>query len=164
MAYKLTLDGGLLDAKVLLPAVRTLKEWQNDGKVELFRADRASGVPAIPSPAPMGGRSRAHPRKIDSGGVSFARVSGVLYPHRDTHRLSMSEINDVTHLMVHHTTKHPIFVTTNQNFIDRGKREHLKVAFQIVVMTPQEVVTMLEEPVFGNDTPPSPKTRGAHES
>lgn len=74
-------------------------------------------------------------------------MSAVLFPLRDPQRLNMNEINDVTHLLRHHTLGHTIFVTTNaQNFIVEGKRERLHSLFKILVLTPEETVVALGKP------------------
>jgi hypothetical protein len=152
MIPKLTMDGGLLRENSLLPAVKTLKAWETEGRIEIFESDRpkpapgsaAFGWPGAPGPARSHFRFRGT-RKTESGGISFQRVSAVLFPLRDPQRLNMTEVNDVAHLIRHHSLGHAIFITTNsKNFITEGKRERLQVAFKISILTPEEAVTALE--------------------
>lgn len=157
MVYKLTLDAGLMRAPVLLPAVNVLKAWESEGKIEIFEADRAKeatntlnpGWPGAAKPptrsAWPGARAKAQ-KKNDSGAASFQRISAVLFPHRDSHRLSITEVNAVAHLQRHVTNARSVFVTSNtRDFIDDGRRERLNTVFKIVVMTPEETVTMFQK-------------------
>ncbi len=58
----------------------------------------------------------------------------------------MGDLNDVMHLIFHKKSKHEIFVTTNaKSYVSDGRREHLMRAINVIVMTPEEVVKMLEE-------------------
>src|SRR5687767_13669088 len=103
MALKLTLDGGLLRESVLLPAIKTLKKWEAEGKVELFETDRAKESTTGPQgwpggPAPIRNSKFRVAKKSDSSGASFQRISAVMFPHRDSLRLNMTEVNDVAHL------------------------------------------------------------------
>jgi hypothetical protein len=168
MVPKLTLDGGLLRESVLLPAIRTLKKWETEGKIELFEADRAKetrsspniGWPGAPPPAKPHTRFKAA-KKSASGGVSFQQISAVLFPQRDPHRLNMTEVNDVAHLLRHHSMGNTMFVTTNaQNFILEGKRELLQAIFKIMIMTPDEAVMVLQK---SHDLEPATKKQVAHE-
>lgn len=151
MIPKLTLDGGLLREAVLLPAVRTLKAWDAEGRIEIFETDRAKEV-STPSDSSYGwpGAKRPHPRakvarKVEAGGVSFAGISSVLFPQRDAHRLSLAEVNDVAHLLRHFTQGRTIFVTTNtETFIAGGRRERL-AALKIIVLTPDEAILAIEK-------------------
>ena len=150
MIHKLTLDGGLLRESALLPAVQTLKTWEAAGKVELFEADRAKEVKTEPGWSSPVAPSKTHPRfrsmrKTEASGPSFQRISAVLFPHRDPNRLNMTEINNVAHLLRHHSLGHSIFVTTNaQDFVAEGRRERLQTAFKIVILTPDETVRALK--------------------
>jgi len=142
----LTLDGGLLREATLLPAVRTLANWQAEGKIELFECDRISAVAAPVASSRMAGMQSRYrgPRRGSSTGPSFQRISSVLFPRRDPSRLNMTEINDVAHLVHHYSLGHAMFVTTNvKDFIADGKREHLKAAFNLLVFTPDEAVGAL---------------------
>lgn len=148
MVYKVTLDGGLLRDTELLPAVRALQSWASEGKIEIFESDRAKDVkpPVDPwtTPRPTGPNRYRTVKKVDTKGASFQRVSAVLFPMRDAHRLNMTEVNDVAHLIRHHTLGHSMFVTNNtKDFIANGKREQLQNAFKLVVLTPDEAVTVL---------------------
>lgn len=152
MIPKITLDGGLLRASVLLPAVRVLRAWEAAGKVELFESDRAKAAPtaAWAPPSPSRGRFPARARvarkSSASGGASFQSFSSVLFPSRDPQRLNIGEVNDVAHLLRHHSLGHSLFVTTNvDNFIADGKREKLLAAFKLIVLTPDEAVQVLEQ-------------------
>jgi hypothetical protein len=147
------LDGGLLRENVLLTAVKTLKNWEAEGRIELFEADRAKespssqtfGWPGAPPPPRAPSRFRG-PKKSSPGSLSFQEMSNVLFPGRDPHRLKMNEVNDVAHLVRHHSLGHTFFVTTNvESFMAKGKREYLKAKFQIVVLTPEETVLALEK-------------------
>lgn len=169
MVPKLTLDGGLLREGVLLPAIRTLKSWETEGRIELFESDRAKerpaartqGWPGGPSPSRPHSRFRA-PRKLDSKGISFQQISAVLFPMRDPHRLDRIEVNDVAHLLRHHSLGHAIFVTNNEkNFIADGKRERLEAAFKILILTPEETVQALSE--SGSIDQTEKKGRASHE-
>jgi len=148
---KLTLDGGLLRDAVLLPAVRTLKMWESEGKVEMFESDRAKGStqsswPGAPKVQPAPSTRFRSSRRTEAGGLSFQRISLVIFPRRDPHRLNMTEVNAVAHLMKHHALGHSIFVTNDSDsFISEGKRERLKSAFKIVILTPEEAVGSLSE-------------------
>lgn len=150
MIPKLTLDGGLLRENLMLPAVRTLKTWEEQGRIELFESDRAKEVAAAPKgynwPGAKTVTSKAKvARKTDSGPVSFRGISSVLFPHRDAHRLSIAEVNDVAHLLRHYSQGRTIFVTTNtENFIEDGRRERL-AALKIIVLTPEEAILALEQ-------------------
>src|SRR5688572_896536 len=103
MALKLTLDGGLLRESELLPAVKTLKTWEAEGRIELFESDRAKettgqqGWPGGPAPVRPHSKFRVA-KKSDPSGASFQRISAVLFPHRDSLRLNMTEVNHVAHL------------------------------------------------------------------
>lgn len=146
MVYKLTLDGGILREAVLSPSVKILKQWEAEGKVELFESDRAK---TNDGPTWAGSRRGAHGfnvfRKTDPGNISFQRVAAVLFPKRDPNRLNMTEVNEVAHIIRHHTMGRSIFITNNVAvLIADGKREGLKTAFQIVVSTPEEAVSALQ--------------------
>lgn len=149
----LTLQGGLLREPELQPSLKILKSWEEEGKVELFETDRLKESAATQALAAVPTKP-AHPRykpkrKADSGAVSFQRVSAVLFPGRDTHRLNMTEINYVSHLISHHNSHRSIFVTANTGeFIDQGKRQRLLAAFKIVVYTPEETVEILKASNF----------------
>jgi len=166
MVYSVTLDGGLLREHTLLPAVRKLKDWAAQGKIRLFETDRADDSVSV-SKSGWPGEQRARPsrghrslKKMDSAGASFQRIAAVLFPVRDPNRLSMTEINDVTHLLRHHSLGHSLFVTTNErNFISEGKRERLQAAFNIAVVTPDEAVRFLTASESWSETA-SPERRG----
>jgi len=151
MVPKLTLDGGLLRENVLLPAVRTLKAWEAEGRIEIFESDRAKEEPTTskaaygwPGARTVSSRAKVA-RKSEPGTVSFQGICSVLFPNRDAHRLSIAEVNDVAHLLRHHTQGRTIFVTTNaENFIVDGKRERL-AALKIIVLTPEEAIVALEK-------------------
>lgn len=150
MIPKLTLDGGLLRDNVMLPAVRTLKDWEAAGKIEIFETDRAKEVASSskgaynwPGARTVTAKSKVA-RKTESGSVSFLGISSVLFPHRDAHRLNIDQVNDVAHLLRHHSQGRTIFVTTNaENFIADGRRERL-AALKIIVLTPEETILALE--------------------
>ena len=151
MVYKVTLDGGLLRTPVLLPAIQTLKAWEAEGKIELFESDRskevkiASGWPGAPKPVGFSRRVRTT-KRAEPGGLSFQRIAAILFPCRDPHRLNMTEVNDVTHLIRHHALGHSFFVTTNvRDFIADGKRERIKAISKIMILTPEEAVALLKE-------------------
>ena len=158
MIPKLTLDGGLLRELSLLPAIRTLKTWESEGKIEIFEADRAKeaptgqqGWPGGTPPARLSPRHRTI-KRTEKNGLSFQRVCGVLFPNRDSHRLNMTEVNDVVHLLRHLTLGHFIFVTNAPSFIAEGKREKLQAAFRTVILTPEETVIALKETEPWDDT------------
>jgi len=155
MPYKVTLDRGLISANPPLIAIATLKTWEAEGKLELFEADRAketrsneinSAAPPSANQSPWGRRGKPPPKRNSPSAITFAQIAAVLFPHRDAHKLDMAQINDVAHLVRHHSLGHSVFVTLNQrDFIDDGKRKRLHAIFKILVMTPEEVVTMLHE-------------------
>jgi len=160
MVYKLTLDGGILREVPMGPAVRTLKLWETEGKIELFESDRAkdTGVPAVhgwpgaPRRGVAPGRVRAV--KEPPGGPGFQSVSVVLFPGRDPHRLSMTQVNSVAHLLRHHTLGHSLFITNNKvDFINEGKRERLQALFKIMILTPDEAIQVLRK---SNEWPEAP--------
>jgi hypothetical protein len=148
---KLTFEGGLLREQNLLPAVRTLKALEAEGKIEIFETDRAKETKAAsnaaynwPGAAPRSTKSRA-PRRPAAGAVSFQNLSAVLFPQRDAHRLNITEVNNVAHLLNHHTSGRTIFVTKNAEvFLADGKRERL-ATLKIIVLTPEETVVALEQ-------------------
>ena len=156
MIYKLTIDGYLLTAEDPSKAMKTLKRWKEEGKVELVDVDPPKTAreqpygwpgapPKPPSPYPQRNMSRGRLKKDEPGSPGFKGIASVLFPHKDPQKLSMTEINDVAHLLIHHASKNELFVTPNQGFIDGGKRERLKTAFGIIAMTPDEAVSMLSE-------------------
>lgn len=155
VSYKLTLDGGLMREYSLAPAVATLKAWQAEKKIEIFETDRPDvtdtpqsgwpGARATPVEKPWGAKRRPPPKNPAAASM-FGRMSAVLFPMRDTHKLSISEINDVSHLVRHLTLGRTIFVTRNAaSFIEQGKREKLRSIFQVSVLTPEETVAYLSK-------------------
>ena len=150
MVHKLTLDGGLLRGAVLLPAVHTLKQWEAEGKVELFESDRAKETNPksvwLGPKRPYWSAKTGFKKKAELGPLSFQSVATVIFPGKDPIRLNMAEINEVAHILRHHALGRSIFVTTNAvDFITNGKREHLQAAFNILVLTPDETVDALKQ-------------------
>jgi hypothetical protein len=157
VTYKLTIDINLLDVDPKVPAITTLKRWKEEGKIDLIEAEgnnvkrpQAYGWPGAP-PKPVEenrgrGNLRVRPKKDSASGPNFKNVAAVLFPHKDSQKLNMSEINDVAHLIKHHDSKNEIFVTkNNKDFIDEGRRELLRSYFGVVAMTPEEAVDMLSK-------------------
>lgn len=137
-----------------LAEIETLKRWKTEGKIELVEAAAPRGTPREPTygwpgatqnvPPGNRGKRRGYLKKEPAGGVNFNSVAAVLFPGRNAQKLSMSEINDIAHLVKHHGSKNEIFVTANsRDFIDGGKRDRLKASFGILAMAPIEVVEML---------------------
>ena len=157
MNYKLTIDVNLMHVDPKLPPIDKLKKWKEEGKLDLIEAEPSKNTEREPAfgwpgaaPKPPENRfarnNRGRPKKDPSSGTNFKRVAAVLFPHKDSQKLNMSEINDVAHLIQHHTSKNELFITCNgKNFIESGKRELLKSYFGVIAMTPDEAVAMLSK-------------------
>jgi len=152
MTYKLTIDNNLLENEASIPAMAVLKRWMSEGKIELIDAravrTESSFAPVSIEDARSMKRERLirRSRAISAGVVTFRSVAGIIFPNRDSQKLSMAEINDVAHLMKHHTSKNELFVTENASaFIEAGKREKLKESLGIIALTSAEAVKMLSE-------------------
>lgn len=156
LTHKITVDINLLYAEPVLPAVDTLKRWRGEGKVEMMEVEppRGGGVQmGWPGGPPRvvdnsnGKRTFRTKVKKDGNGVgNFTHVAALLFPQKDSHKLSMTEINDVAHLIRHYESKNEVFVTRNEScFIEGGRRELLKRALGIVAMTPDETVQMFKK-------------------
>ena len=158
MTYKLTLDTNLMAAELNVPGMDTLKRWQDEGKIELSEADRAKvdknpafGWPgAAPKPQPQmkpkwGSPKGRSGKMAESGNANFSTVAAVLFPSKDPHKLNMTEINNVAHLIKHHSSKNELFLTLNEGVLETARRERLKTSFGIVAMTPEEAVQTLGE-------------------
>jgi hypothetical protein len=151
MLYKLTIDINLLHREDPIPKMDTLVRWRSEGKVELVEADPPRVVVNEPPPQPYKAnnwmrdpRQRIRPKKPASGAATFKSIAAVLFPNKDSLKLNMGEVNDVAHLVRHHTSKNEFFVTHNRkDFIDDGKRERLKASFGILAVTPDEAVQTL---------------------
>lgn len=154
VVYKLTIDVNLMAAGLKLDAMDTLKRWEAEGKIQLLEADPpktaaygwpgAAPQPPPVAPAPWGRQRRRLKKSEESGNASFKSVAAVLFPGKDPWKLNMSEVNNVAHLIRHHSTKNDIFVTNNSTFLEGGRREVLKSYFGITAMNPDEVVRWLE--------------------
>lgn len=158
MGYKITLDAGLINAVPPIKEIDVLKAWEAEGKLEIHEADRAKEAPATvqqgwpgaaPSASgqrPWGGRGRPPQKKNSATATAFNQLSAILFPYKDSHKLDMSQINNVARLIRHQNLENNIFVTLNkQDYIEAGKRESLGAALKIIVMTPDEAVAMLKE-------------------
>lgn len=150
MSYKLTIDINLMNEPTALPSIEKLKAWKDEGKIELIEAEPPAGAfrapePPKPVPTSRGGRFATWGRvKKVTGSIAFNNVAAVLFPQKNSQKLSMGEVNDVAHLIKHHGSKNELFVTGNlKDFIEEGKRERLKSAFGILALTPDEAVAML---------------------
>ncbi len=149
MNYKLTIDVKLMHEEPKIPIMDTLKRWMKEGKIELLeaaprRVESAGYAPPLSASIGYRSRFRPGPKPKARGGVNFKEMASVLFPHQDSQRLDIHQINDVAHLVKHHGSKNELFVTHNQkSFIEKGKRERLKEAFGIIAMTPEETVEML---------------------
>lgn len=148
--FKLTVEGGLLRESNPSPAMQALKALESQGKAEIHETDRERnpgvhiGWPG--GPPPVKPKSRFRAVKKTSGGVSFQALASMLFPSRDPSRLTMTEVNCVSHLLAHHAAGRSIFVTNNAAiFLDGGRREKLMSAFKIVVLTPAEAVKVLHD-------------------
>ena len=138
---------------VLAPAVETLKGWQSEGKIEIFETDRADpssvnkgwpGAQRAPSENPTGRRRSL--KRDPQVTAKLGQIAAVVFPMRDTHKLNLSELNVINHLLRHHTQGRTIFVTRNAAiFIENGKREKIQSVLQISIMTPEEAVSHLSE-------------------
>jgi len=137
---------------VLDPSVAVLKDWQMEGKLEIFETDRAEttsstsggwpGAQRAPTPT----RRRPPAKRDPKESAKFGQIAAVVFPMRDTHRLNMSELNDVNHLLRHFTLGRSIFVTRNTAcFIEGGMRERIQSSLQILVMTPDEAVAHISK-------------------
>lgn len=152
MNYKLTIDIDLMEPNTPIPAMDTLKEWETAGKVVLVRAqplrsaeDNVYGGPPS-APKPFGRNSRPQKKKAEPGAIPFAAMVAILYPDKSAHKLDMVELNDVVHIITHYVSKNELFVTRNRkSFIDQGKRERLRSAYGIIVLTPEEAVQILSK-------------------
>ncbi len=153
VTYKLTVDINLMHETAPIAAMDKLKRWKSEGKIDLIEAspprEAAFSWPGTPpkySNNPRDNRSRGRVKKEPSGGPNFKTVAAVLFPNKDSQKLSMTEINDVAHLVKHHSSKNEFFVTHNlKDFIEGGKRERLKNSFGIIAMTPAEAVETLSK-------------------
>ncbi len=157
MSYKLTIDANLMDQNLNVLGMEQLKKWKASGHLDFVVADQAApkkeayGWPGAPPKPPepsksnWSKRSKAGLGKIaDSGKACFTSVAAILFSGKDPQKLSMGEINNIAHLIKHHSSKNEIFVTGNtKSFIEDGRRERLKNSFGIIVMTPAETVQML---------------------
>jgi hypothetical protein len=159
VVYKITVDGGLIRERVMDPSIRILRNWELEGRIEIFETDRSKDNAATSAwagekkPTPQQPPKFRKAKAKTPGSLSFAGVASILFPHRDPNRLTMTEINSVTHLIRHHICQHFIFVTiNNRDFIDDGKREQLKAAFNIVVLRPEEAVQAIERVADWKDT------------
>lgn len=147
----MTVDADLMIAHPPAEGMETLKQWLSEGKVQITEALRppvaakSTGWPGAPSIAEQKGGRMARARKVDqSGKLKFSNVAAILFPSRNANKLSISEVNDVAHLIKHHGSERSLFVTTNSDtFINGGRRESLKAAFGIVTVTPLELVAKL---------------------
>lgn len=159
MIYKLTVDGNITDAGFQGPGLETLKAWKEEGKIDLIETNPSRpmkpqpyGWPGAPpkteaerSSGQEGHRPRSR-RMNESGNANFKTVAASVYPGKDPHKLNMTEINNVAHLIQHHAAKHEIFITVNsRDLIEGGRRAILKAQFGIIVMTPNEAVAALNE-------------------
>lgn len=157
MSYKLTIDVNLMKAEPVVDGMETLKRWKEEGKVELIDSDppkvatpAAYGWPGAPPKPPenkptWGARKPRSKKMSDSGNATFKSVAAVLFPGKDSQKLHMGEINEVTHLIRHHASKNEIFVTVTNSYLEGGRRDLLKHYFGIVAMTPTETVKTLSE-------------------
>ena len=82
-----------------------------------------------------------------TSGPSFNELAGVLFPNqKNLSPLSENDKNDVMHLMAHAHSDCEYFLTNNKkHFIDSGRKNELKIKFDIVVATPEEAVTYFSE-------------------
>lgn len=150
---QVTVEGGLMRERELHPSLKILKDWEAQGKIEIFEADRARaseintlnpGWPGGPKPQIPARRQRTLSKK-STGGISFQEISNVLFPSRDSTKLNMTEVNCVAHLLRHHTAGRAFFITTNsKDFISDGKQARLLAAYKITVLTPDEAVFVIE--------------------
>jgi hypothetical protein len=159
MSYKLTIDKDLMHKVPPPQGIDVLKRWETEGKLALIEAEPSTkGKPTADNEgwfklnnradAPPGGAKilRRIPSKVAAVRVTFARMATILFPHRDTQKLNMTEINDVAHMVKHHGSGNELFVTGNSDsFIKGGRRELLKASFGVIAMTPEEAVRMLTE-------------------
>ena len=155
--YNLTIDANLMHVEPKLPAMGTLERWNSEGKIVLVEAEPRLGAsqPDSAWPRSPSGFAQAsqHQRNIrgpvkraPAGAKSFKEFAAVLFPYKDPQKLNMGEVNDVAHLVRHHTSKNEMFITGNlKGFIDSGRRELLKAVFGIVTMTPEEATEMLSK-------------------
>ncbi len=153
VSYRLTIDLNLTGEAAKVPAVDTLKRWLTEGKIDMIESapSRSSsyGWPgaAVQTTANLrkpGPRWRV--KRDPPGSTTFKTVAAVLFPGKDALKLNMTEVNDVAHLVKHHTRKHEFFVTENLKvFITDGARERLKSSLGIITVTPIEVVSMLSK-------------------
>jgi hypothetical protein len=155
MNYKLTIDINVLRTDSTPEGMETLQRWQTEGKIEIIEAEPPKSEkptdynfpgapPKVVEADSRYPRGRGRPKKNLTSGPDFKGLSAILFPHRDPHKLNMTEINDIAHLMKHHGARNELFITINaKDFIDGGRRELLKASFGLLVMTPQEAVQML---------------------
>lgn len=155
MSYKLTIDINLMQEEAKTSSMGVLKRWKSEGKIELIEAvrprserDVGYGWPGSPPKPPPSKRVRKSPwktqDKVKDGGVNFRSISSILYPTKDSQKLDLGEMNNVTHLMKHHERKNEFFITQNlKDFIESGKQDRLRSTYGIVIMTPDEVVGAL---------------------
>jgi hypothetical protein len=156
MSLTITIDKKLISESTNSEAIQTLKRWQTEGKLELVDTEPKEKFQAETKAwftvnnvetknSNFGGPSKRRAPK-SAHKINFTQVAGVLFPHRDSKRLDMSEINDVAHIIIHHTSGNKIFVTDNTNtFIVQGRRERLKSSFGVVALTPEETVQWFVE-------------------
>ncbi|MCA9652040.1 MAG: hypothetical protein KC501_19140 [Myxococcales bacterium] len=144
--------------------MNTLERWSAEGKVQLdrtfrLRMETAKYVPARakmermnvvaePAVADVSFYDTDEIFYADVPGPQFDELSSVLFPGvapRDV-ALDPNRANDVMHLVAHASGGGAIFVTQDEkDFIKGSRREQLREAFGIVVMTPEEAVAHLAD-------------------
>ncbi len=148
---KLTVDVGLMGQQANDTFVQKLQGWMAAGLVEVHQAGAApKAAPVAPPPEPMpkktsffsASKGRSTPI-TGSGSATFKSIAAILFPGRDSTKLSMGEINNVVYLIKHHSMKNQIFVTTSDCYISKARQQDLKSYHGIVTMTPEQAVTEL---------------------
>ena len=152
--YRITLDTGCINARRQNEELNALELWAQQGKVVLQRSEamlaeirgeeRVSKATAL-TPHPWLftlGVSALNGPDVLAGPDMDAEVEAVLFPTSAT--LTPNQRHDVEHLRRHIQTGGDVFVTLNPNdFIARGRQKRFR-SVGIWVMSPGELVSLLE--------------------
>lgn len=146
--------------KPLAPGLVTLRQWEREGRIQILETDRATGPAPVPAPNNYRNSTSAtrFAKKVkETGALSFAQVAAVVFPFRDSNRLGMQEINTVIHLIRHHAFKHAVFVTQSPELVGADVQRALKSAFKIIVVSPENVVGVVEKLLEDSQPTPDPE-------
>lgn len=159
---KITIDTNVINSKQRLAAMNMLERWRDEGKIVIVgttrlkfevgayknakASEKEKNIPNVGEPLVLGKSYLGHAYLAGPkpNAPQFWDLSKIMFPGKDHEKLDNNQSNDVMHLMSHFFAASDIFVTNNtKDFINDGRREKLKAAFQITVMTAEEAVTDL---------------------